>query len=236
MNTAYKRVVIKLSGESLAGNKGFGFDFDTIMKISEDIKKIWELRVQIVITLGGGNFWRGRNDSPLSQVTSDNIGMISTLPNALALSNILENIGVPVCVFSTLYVEGITTDYNVNKAIECLQNDRIAIIACGVGKSGYTSDTAATLRAMEVNADIVLMAKNVDGIYDSDPKKFMNAKKYNSIRISELLEKRLFVIDTSAAQMCKDNGIKCLVFGINEPNCFSRIIKGEYIGTVVLPC
>lgn len=234
MNIAYKRVLIKLSGESLAGKQEHGMDFNEMQDICDKIKSIYDLGVQIAIVVGGGNFWRGRNFSILDPLISDQIGMVATVMNALALSSVFEKANIKTQVQTATPMEEIAETFTRKNALKYLDENNIVIIACGTGNPCFTSDTAAVLRAIELNADIVLKATNVDGIYDKDPKLHIDAIKYNSITFTDVINKNLLVMDSTAAVMCRDHKLRLLIFSISEDNCFLRIIREESIGSLIV--
>lgn len=229
----YKRILLKLSGESLSGNNGFGIDYQTVSNISKAIKECYDLGVEIGIVVGGGNFWRGRNNSSMDRTRADHIGMLATVMNSLALADALEESGIDVRVQTAVSMQTIAEPYIRNKAIRHLQKGRVVIFGGGTGSPYFSTDTAASLRAAEIGADVIFKATIVDGVYDCDPNKNENAKKYNKISLTNVMVDGLNVMDMTAAAMCKDNQIPMLVFNINNPNNIIKAILGNNIGTLV---
>ena len=229
----YKRVLLKLSGEALAGEKKTGVDAETVGKICDKIKEIVEMGVQVAIVVGGGNFWRGRNGHQMERTTADYMGIIATAMNGLALQDALEARGVYSRVQTAIEMREIAEPFILRKAEKHLNRGRVVIFACGTGHPYFTTDTAAVLRATEINADIILLGKNIDGVYSADPKLDPTAKKYDQISYIEVLEKDLKVMDSTATAMCRDNKMPLLVFGISDPENIVKAVKGEKIGTIV---
>ena len=229
----YKRVIIKLSGEALAGEKGYGIDELVLSKIVDQIKAVKDLGVEIGIVVGGGNFWRGRQGKEMDSSTADHMGMLATVINALALQDALERKGVLTRVQTAIDIIKVAEPYILRKALSHLNKGRIVIFACGTGNPHFTTDTAAALRAADVNAQMLLLAKNVDGIYDSDPKTNVNAKKLNQVSYKEFINKGLKAMDTTAITLCMENNIQVLAFGLFEENALVRAIMGEDIGTII---
>ena len=229
----YKRVLLKLSGEVLAGEQKTGVDVETVGKICDEIKKIVEMGVQVAIVVGGGNFWRGRNGHQMERTTADYMGIIATAMNGLALQDALEARGVCSRVQTAIEMREIAEPFILRKAEKHLNRGRVVIFACGTGHPYFTTDTAAVLRATEINADIILLGKNIDGVYSADPKLDPTAEKYDHISYIEVLEKDLKVMDSTATAMCRDNKMPLLVFGISDPENIVRAVKGEKIGTLV---
>mgnify|MGYP002514554841 CR=1 FL=1 len=229
----YKRILLKLSGEALAGKNGFGLDFDTVLKVSESIKKVTDMGVQVGIVVGGGNFWRGRSSGKMDRTRADHMGMLATTINALALADTLEQAGCTVRVQTAIAMNQIAEPYIRNRAVRHLEKKRIVIFGCGTGNPFFSTDTAAALRAAEIEADVIFKASMVDGVYDSDPKKNPDAKKYDQLSFMEVLNKDLKVMDSTAASMCRDNHIPILVFNMEDPDNIVRAVKGEPIGTLV---
>ena len=232
-NLAYKRVLIKLSGEALAGDKGTGINNDVVSGIVSQIKEISKLGVEIGITVGGGNFWRGRQGTEMDRVTADYMGMMATVINALALRDAFERQGVPAVVMTTINLSKIAEPFETKRALKLLSSGTVLIFACGTGNPFFTTDTGAALKAIELEADVLLLAKNVDGIYDSDPKINKNAKKYTDISYIDIIKQDLKAMDLTAVSMCKDNKLKVLAFGLYEENALLRVVKGEKIGTLI---
>ena len=233
MQSVYKRILLKLSGEVLAGNDGKGIDFDTVEKICKAVKQCADLGVEIGLVVGGGNFWRGRSSGKMDRTRADHMGMLATAMNSLALADTLEQLGVPVRVQTAIAMQQVAEPYIRNRAVRHLEKGRVVIFGCGTGNPFFSTDTAAALRAAEINAEIIFKATNVDGVYDKDPNKFDDAVKYDSLSHTEILEKGLAVMDSTAASLCRDNGISILVFNLNDPENIVRAANGEKIGTVV---
>ena len=229
----YKRVLLKLSGEALAGKQSTGVDAETIGKICDKIKEIVDLGVEVAIVVGGGNFWRGRNGHQMDRSTADYMGMLATAMNGLALQDALEARGVFSRVQTAIEMREIAEPFIVRKAEKHLQKGRVVIFACGTGHPYFTTDTAAVLRAIEINAEIILLGKSIDGVYSADPKIDKNAIKYDEISYLDVLNKDLKVMDSTATAMCRDNKLPLLVFGIEHAENIVRAIKGEKIGTIV---
>jgi uridylate kinase len=233
MRAKYKRVLLKISGEALAGDAGFGLDEQTIAQISENIKKITDMGVQVSIVVGGGNIWRGRSGENMDRTRADHMGMLATAINALALCSALENCEVPTRVQTAIEMRQVAEPYIRGKAERHLEKGRVVIFGCGTGNPFMSTDTAAALRAVETQAEVILLAKKVDAVYDSDPNINPDAKKYDVLSFSDILSKNLGVMDSTAASMCRDNNMPILVFGLNDPVNIVRAVKGERIGTLV---
>ena len=233
MKPKYKRILLKLSGESLAGREKHGIDFDTVLAICEPIKQLTEAGVQVGIVVGGGNFWRGRSSGDMDRTRADHMGMLATTINALGVADALEQIGVDVRVQTAISMRQVAEPYIRNRAIRHLEKGRVVIFGCGTGNPFFSTDTAAALRAAEIEAEIILKATLVDGVYDKDPKTNPDAKKYAQLSFQEVLEKDLKVIDSTAAAICKDNNIGLIVFSIEDPeNIYSSVCDSD-IGTLV---
>ena len=233
MQPQYKRILLKLSGESLAGEQKHGLDFDTVLKICEEIKVCADMGVEIGIVVGGGNFWRGRSSGKMDRTRADHMGMLATVINALGVCDALEQLGAPVRVQTAINMQQIAEPYIRNRAVRHLEKGRIVIFGCGTGNPFFSTDTAASLRAAEIDADIILKATMVDGVYDSDPKKNPDAVKYDTLSFLDVLSHELQVMDSTAASMCKDNNIPILVFSIEDPHNIVKAVCGENIGTLV---
>lgn len=229
----YKRVIIKLSGEALAGEKGNGIDEKILSDITDQIKAVKDLGVEIGIVVGGGNFWRGRQGKEMDSSTADHMGMLATVINALAIQDALERKGVQTRVQTAIDIIKVAEPYILRKALSHLNKGRIVIFACGTGNPHFTTDTAASLRAADINAQVLLLAKNVDGIYDADPKVNPNAKKLDQVTYKEYITKELHAMDTTAITLCMENNIKVLAFGLFEENALMRAVCGEKIGTLI---
>ena len=232
MSIKYNRILIKLSGEALAGDKGFGLDYPTVLEICKNIKDAHELGAEIAIVVGGGNFWRGRSSGDMERTRADQIGMLATVMNALSVADALENLGVEVRVQAALQMQQVAEPYIRNRATRHLEKGRIVIFACGTGNPFFSTDTAAALRAAEINADIIFKATMVDGVYNKDPKKYPDAVKYDTLSFTQVLNDQLNVMDMTAATMCRDNKLPILVFDMADGNIV-KAIKGETIGTLV---
>ena len=233
MRPVYKRVLLKLSGEALAGEKKFGLDYSVITPICESIKKVTEYGVEVAIVVGGGNFWRGRSSGAMDRTRADHIGMLGTTMNALAVADALEELGVAVRVQTAISMQQVAEPYIRNRAMRHLQKGRVVIFGCGTGNPFFSTDTAAALRAAEIEADVILKATMVDGVYDCDPNIYDHAKKYDQITFSEVLAQNLNVMDSTAASMCKDNDIPIIVFNLSDPDNIYKVVMGENVGTLV---
>ncbi len=231
-----KRVLLKLSGEALAGDAGQGINPPEIRKVAEEIKEVHDLGVQIAIVVGGGNMWRGESGAQMGmeRAQADYIGMLGTVMNALALQDNLESIGVPTRVQTAIEMRQVAEPYIRRKAMRHLEKGRIVIFAAGTGSPYFSTDTTSALRASEINADVILMAKNgVDGIYSADPRKDANAVKYDKLTHMEIINKGLQVMDTTASSLSMDNNIPLVVFNMNERGNIKKVVQGETIGTTV---
>ena len=233
MQPAYKRILLKLSGEVLAGKEGHGINFDTVSDVCKHVKKCSEMGVQIGLVVGGGNFWRGRSSGNMDRTRADHIGMLATVMNALALADTLEQLDVPVRVQTAIEMPRVAEPYIRNRAVRHLEKGKIVIFGCGTGNPFFSTDTAAALRAAEISADVIFKATNVDGVYDKDPNRFADAVKYDELTQTEVLAKGLKVMDSTAASLCRDNNIPILVFNLNDPENIIRAAAGEKIGTLV---
>ncbi len=233
MQSKYKRILLKLSGEVLAGAESKGLDFDTVTTVCKVIKECVDMGTQIGIVVGGGNFWRGRSSGEMDRPRADQMGMLATTINSLALQDTLEQLGVRAQVLTGLVMPQVAEIFTKRKAVEYLENGNVVIFGCGTGNPFFSTDTAAALRAAEIDAEIIFKATNVDGVYDKDPNKFDDAVKYDELTHSEVLSKGLKVMDSTAASLCRDNGISILVFNLDDPKNIVRALEGENIGTVV---
>ena len=233
MDVAYKRVLLKLSGEALAGEKKTGVDAEVLGKICDKIKEIVDMGVQVGIVVGGGNFWRGRYGHQMEKTTSDYMGMLATTINGLAIQDALETRGIATRVQTAIEMREIAEPFIKRKALKHLDKGRVVIFTCGTGSPFFTTDTGAALRAAEIDADVILLAKTCDGVYSADPKEDPNATKFDEISYLEVLQRQLKVMDSTATSLCMDNNIPLVVFGIDEPENIVKIIKGEKIGTLV---
>lgn len=233
MEPKYKRILLKLSGESLAGSDKHGIDFDTVLKICAPVKTLVDMGVEVAIVVGGGNFWRGRSSGNMDRTRADHMGMLATVINALGVADALEQLGVVVRVQTAIAMQQVAEPYIRNKAVRHLEKGRVVVFGCGTGNPFFSTDTAASLRAAEIDADIIFKATMVDGVYDCDPKKNPDAKKYDTVSFLDVLNKDLGVMDSTAASLCKDNNIPILVFSIEKPENIVAAVCGEDIGTLV---
>lgn len=233
MQAVYQRILLKLSGEALAGDKGSGLDFERVVSICESIKKCHDLGVQIGIVVGGGNFWRGRQSGQMDRTRADHMGMLATCINALAVADGLEQVGLTARVQTAIQMQQIAEPYIRNKAVRHLEKGRVVVFGCGTGNPFFSTDTAAALRAAEIDAEVIFKATNVDGVYDSDPKTNPNAVRYEELTHLDVLQQGLHVMDSTAASLCMDNGIQIRVFNLNDPENIVRAVTGEKVGTVV---
>ncbi len=233
MTPKYKRIVLKVSGEALAGQNGFGIDYDTVVAICQSIKKCVDLGVEIGIVVGGGNFWRGRSSGKMDRTRADHMGMLATVINSLALADALEALDVPARVQTAISMPAIAEPYIRNRAVRHFEKGRVVIFGCGTGNPFFSTDTTAALRAAEVDADIIFKATMVDGVYDKDPHKYPDAKRFDEISFSDVLTRKLSVMDMTAASLCRDNKMPILVFSLADPDNIYRAVCGENIGTVV---
>lgn len=229
----YKRIMLKISGEALAGEQKQGLNTETINSISDRIKELHDMGVEIAIVVGGGNFWRGRSGKGMDRTTADHMGMLATVINALGLQDSLESRGIPTRVQTAIEMRQIAEPYIRRKAVRHLEKGRIVIFACGTGNPYFSTDTTAALRAAEIDAEVILLAKKVDGVYDSDPNTNPNAVKFDKLSFLDVLNRELGVMDSTAASLCKDNNIPIIVFGLDRPDNIIRVVKGENIGTSI---
>lgn len=232
-NIKYKRILLKLSGEALAGEQKTGIDTKVLNNICDKVKTIIDMGVQVSIVVGGGNFWRGRNGKEIEKTTSDYMGMLATTINGLAIQDALESKGIPARLQTAIEMRQIAEQYTKRKAEQHLANGKVVIFTCGTGHPFFTTDTGAALRAAETNAEVILLAKTIDGVYSADPKEDPSAVKYDEITYIDILNQDLKVMDSTATSLCRDNKIPLVVFGIDDPENIVRIIKGEKIGTLV---
>ena len=232
---AYHRVLLKISGEALAGDAGRGLNFDVIGQVAQVIKKCVAQGVQVGIVVGGGNFWRGVKDGGdrMERTRADHMGMLATTINALAVADVLEQNGVEVRVQTAIEMKAMAEPYIRSRAIRHLEKGRVVIFGCGTGNPFFSTDTAAVLRAAEIDADVILLAKNIDGVYSADPKKDANAVKFDSITYDEVLAKRLQVMDSTATSLSMDNSIPVMLFALKDPENIYRVVMGEKIGTLI---
>ena len=230
---AYKRVIIKLSGEALSGDKGFGIDADMVAYVVDQIKRITEEGVQVGIIVGGGNFWRGRQAQTMDRSAADHIGMLATVMNAIALQDALETASVPTRVQTALTITRVAEPYILRKALRHFEKGRVVIFACGTGNPYFSTDTGAALRAAEIHAEVLLLAKNIDGVYDSDPRKNPDAKKLDDISYIDVIKKGLQAMDTTAISLCMENQIPIVAFALHEKDSIIKAVNGEKIGTII---
>ena len=230
-----KRVVIKISGEALAGEKKTGFDFDFVTKVCQTVKRCAEMGVETSIVIGAGNFWRGVKDGAgkVERVSADRMGMLGTAMNCLAVADVFKQIGADARVQTAVDIQGVGERYSTQKSIEYMEKGSIVLFACGTGQPFFSTDTAAVLRAAEIHADAILLAKNIDGVYSDDPRKNPDAVKFDEISYDEVLARHLAVMDTTATSLAMDNSIPVIVFGLAEPENIVRVLQGEKIGTTV---
>ncbi len=234
-NLKYKRVMLKLSGEALAGKKGYGIDFDVAKSIAIEIKELTSMGISVAVVVGGGNIWRGRSGKGkgMDRTTADYMGMLATCINALALQDSLENLGVNTRVQTAIEMREVAEPFIRRRAMRHLEKNRVVIFAGGTGNPYFSTDTTAALRAAEIEADVILLAKKVDGVYDKDPHKYKDAQKFNKLTYIQVLDKGLQVMDSTATSLCMDNDIPILVFGLDNPENIKKIVLGEKIGTIV---
>ncbi|HBN13359.1 MAG TPA: UMP kinase [Clostridiales bacterium] len=229
----YKRILIKLSGEALAGEAGHGLDESVISRVVGQIAEIHALGVEIALVIGGGNFWRGRQGKQMDRTTADHMGMLATVMNSLAMMDALEQRGIPTRVQTALIMTSVAEPYILRKALHHFEKGRIVIMACGTGNPYCSTDTAAAQRACEIQADVLMMAKNIDGIYDSDPKLNPAAKKYDHINYIDVIKNGIKAMDATAATMCMENDIPVIAFGLEEEDSLIKVVCGEKLGTII---
>ncbi len=233
MQAKYKRVLLKLSGEALAGEQHFGLNEEVIARVVDQLVKVHAMGVDIALVIGGGNFWRGRQGTNMDRTTADQMGMLATVMNSLAMMDAIEQRGIPTRVQTALNMISVAEPYILRKALSHFEKGRIVIMACGTGNPYCSTDTAAAQRACEIDADVLLMAKNVDGIYDSDPKTNPHAKKYEHITFRDVVSGGLKAMDATAATMCMENNIPVLAFALGEKDSILRAVCGERLGTLI---
>jgi len=230
----YSRVLLKISGEALAGEDKFGINPSVVQHVVKQLKIIHQKGIQIAIVIGGGNFWRGRQGQNMDRTTADHMGMLATIINALALQDACEKADIPTRVQTAISVPAVAEPYILRKAIRHFEKGRIVIFACGTGNPYFTTDTGAALRAAEIDAEIIMLAKNIDGIYDDDPATNPNAKRYDMLSYAEILRKNLHAMDSTATSLSMDNSIPVLFFALNDPENIYRALMGEKVGTIVI--
>ena len=233
MQPKYKRILLKLSGEALAGDQKFGLNEEVISRVVDQLVKVHDMGGEIARVIGGGNFWRGRQGTNMDRATADQMGMLATVINSLAMMDAIEQRGVPTRVQTALNMISVAEPYVLRKALHHFEKGRIVIMACGTGNPYCSTDTAAAQRACEIRADVLLMAKNVDGIYDSDPALNPDAKKYDRLAFSDIVNKGLKAMDATAATMCMENDIPVLAFALGEEDSILRAVCGESLGTLI---
>lgn len=230
---SYKRVLLKLSGEALAGDKKTGFDEETCLHVAKQVKQLVEDQVQVAVVIGGGNFWRGRSSEKIDRVKADQIGMLATVMNCIYVSEIFRFIGLKTEVFTPFACGTMSENFSKEKAITALEQNKVIFLAGGTGHPYFSTDTATALRAIELEVDIILMARAIDGVYDSDPKVNPNAKKFTTISYQKILERKLAILDMTATVMCMENKMPLLVFSLNEENSIVKNGNGSCTGTIV---
>ena len=235
MSVKYRRVLIKISGEALSGGKGTGFDFDFVTSVCESVKQSLALGAQVGIVIGGGNFWRGVKDGAgkVERVSADRMGMLATAMYCLAVGDVFRQCGVDARVMTAVDIQGVGERHDVRKALEYLESGKVVLFACGTGHPFFSTDTASVLRAAEIGADAILLAKNIDGVYSADPRKDPSAVKFDEISYTEVLSRRLQVMDSTATSLAMDNNLPVIVFALAEPENIQRVLSGEKIGTLV---
>lgn len=231
----YGRVLIKISGEALAGEKKTGFDFEVVSRVCRTVKEAVGQGVQVGIVIGGGNFWRGVKDGAgkVERVSADRMGMLATAMNCLAVCDVFKQLGARARVMTAVDIQGVGERYDVRRSIEYLEDGQIVLFACGTGSPFFSTDTASVLRALEIGADAILLAKNIDGVYSDDPRRNPEAVKFDAISYEEVLARRLAVMDSTATSLAMDNRIPVEVFALAEPDNILRVLHGEKIGTSV---
>ncbi len=233
MEAKYKRVLLKVSGEALAGDNKFGLNEDMLKKVALQIKEIRDMGVEVVVVVGGGNFWRGRSSKSMARATADYIGMLATVMNAMALQAACEAEGLQTRVQTAIEMREVAEPYIRRKALSHLEHGRVVIFGAGIGSPFFSTDTTAALRAAEMDCEVILLAKKVDAVYSADPELDPNAVKYDELTHQEVLEKGLGVMDSTAASLCRDNNINIHVFGLAEEGNVMKAVCGEKIGTII---
>lgn len=235
MKSIYRRVLIKISGEALAAEKKTGYDFDFVIKVCNAVKDCAAMGVQVGIVIGGGNFWRGVKDGAghVERVSADRMGMLATAMNCMAVADVFKQLGADARVMTAVDIQGVGERYDTKKAIEYLESGKIVLFGCGTGLPFFSTDTAAVLRAAEIHADAILLAKNIDGVYSADPRVDASAVKFDEISYDEVLSRHLAVMDTTATSLAMDNNIPVIVFALAKPENIGRVLGGEKLGTTV---
>lgn len=229
----YNRVLLKLSGEALAGDKKTGFDEATCIGVANQVKQLVDEGVEVAIVIGGGNFWRGRSSETIDRTKADQIGMLATVMNCIYVSEIFRHVGMDTAIFTPFLCGSMTEIFSKDRAVECLKQKKVIFLAGGTGHPYFSTDTATALRSIELETDVILMARAIDGVYDSDPKMNPEAKKYDTVSFQELLDKKLAIMDLTATVMCMENKMPLLVFSLNEENSIVNNVKSACTGTVV---
>lgn len=230
---AYRRVLLKLSGEALAGEKKTGFDEDTCLAVGRQVKQLTESGVEVAVLIGGGNFWRGRTSETIDRVKADQIGMLATVMNCIYVSDLFRYLGMQTSIFTPFTCGSMTELFSKDRALSDLNEGRVVFLAGGTGHPYFSTDTAAALRAIELECDVILMARAIDGVYDSDPKLNPKAKKFDTLPVSEIIEKRLGIIDLASAVLCMENRLPLLIFSLHMENGIVKAAMGENVGTIV---
>lgn len=233
MSSKYKRILLKISGEALAAGQKMGINYEYVLKVCESVKKCQQEGVQIGIVVGGGNFWRGKQNDKMDRTRADHIGMLATAMNALALQDALEQLGIQTRVQTAIPMQSVAEPYIRNRAVRHLEKGRVVIFGCGTGNPFFSTDTAMALRAAEIEADIIFKATNADGVFDKDPNKYDDAKMFDNVSFSEVLNRELGVMDMTAVALCKDTNMPVLVFNIKDPETIYRAVIGEKVGTII---
>mgnify|MGYP000838959927 CR=1 FL=1 len=233
MQPVYKRILLKLSGEVPAGPQGHGIDFDTVQNICKAVKECSDMGVEIGLVVGGGNFWRGRSSGKMDRMDADKIGMLATVMNALAVKDALRQQGVEAVVMTSSFMPQVAECFTSDKAIAALESGKIVVFGGGTGNPIFSTDTASALRALEISADAMFKATMVDGVYDKDPHKYADAVRYDTLTFTRVLDERLAVMDSTAATLCRDNGLPILVFDLGKPENIAKAVQGEMVGTLV---
>lgn len=233
MEPVYKRILLKLSGEVLAGTAGHGIDFDTVNTVCKTVKEVCDMGVQVGIVVGGGNFWRGRTSGTMDRTRADHMGMLATVINSLALQEGLIQAGNDAVVMTALDIQRMAKPFNKDEAVKHMENGQVVIFGCGTGSPLFSTDSGAALRAVETECDIFFKATNVDGVYDKDPNKYADAVKYDTLTYDEVLEKHLGVMDNTAAALAGNSRLPVLVFNLENPENIKRAVLGEKIGTII---
>lgn len=235
MKSIYKRVLIKISGEALAAEKKTGYDFDFVVKVCQAVKECVDMGAEVGIVIGGGNFWRGMKDGAghIERVSADRMGMLATAMNCLAVADVFKQQGMDARVMTAMDIQGVGERYDTKKAIEHLESGRVVLFGCGTGMPFFSTDTAAVLRAAEIHADAILLAKNIDGVYSADPRVDSTAVRFDRISYDEVLSRHLAVMDSTATSLAMDNNIPVIVFALAQPENLGRVLNGEKLGTIV---